>query len=231
MMKKVDSLLQASGKSVRTIRFLMVVLIIGSVFPRIFFTATGTEWNTLTYYTIQTNLLMGIFWTFTAIHPACHGRTGFQRLRFMLTVAILITGSLYFLLLHRVYMASLSHQHEIGIMSSGRYGMYVADAWINHFAVPLAALADFILIRPSGPLTRSDMAWPMIIPFAYFVFHTARGLATGFYAYNFIDPVAMEGWWNVMAMFSALAVFALLLSTGCYFLNNRFRSPRMEHTS
>ena len=219
------NLIQATCKTVRAFRLLMFVLIIGTVIPRIFFTASGIQWNTLTYYTVQTNLMMGFYWAFTALRPAYHAGSGFERLRFMFTVAILITGSLYFLFLHRGYMASLSLQHENGSMSSWRYGMYVADAWVNHFMIPLAALADFLLVRPHGLLALSDVAWPVAIPFTYFVFHTLRGLATGFYAYSFIDPESMGGWWNVMLMFWVLTVYVLLLSLACYFLHRRWLSP------
>jgi hypothetical protein len=223
--------LHASGKPVRVIRLILVVLIIGSVLPRILFNADGIKWNTLTYYTIQTNLLMGLFWAFAAIRPGFQAGSVFERIRYMLTVAILIAGSLYFLFLHRSYMGILLSSREIGSISAWRYGMDVTDAWINHFVIPSAALSDFLLVRPHGTLTRRDMAWPLAIPFAYFVFHTARGLTTGYYAYNFIDPGAMGGWWNVMGMFFVLTAYVLLLSAGCCLLNSRCLPPRRESKS
>ena len=68
-----------------------------------------------------------------------------------------------------------------------------AGNWITHYIVPAAVMADWAIFGPRRELRwRWAVIW-LAVPLAYTTFAIMRGLATGFYAYPFLDVSTLGG--------------------------------------
>jgi hypothetical protein len=80
--------------------------------------------------------------------------------------------------------------------------------WVNvvvHYLMPLALIADWLVVPPRHRLSGGDAATWLALPFAYLVYTLVRGAILHWYPYPFLD-VDQAGGDNV-----AWAIVALLL--------------------
>ncbi|MCX7923333.1 MAG: Pr6Pr family membrane protein [Clostridia bacterium] len=199
-------------KGIIYLKYLICILILISVFPRMVIGDGGINWNRLTYYTIQTNLIMAIYWFLAAQKPKRLQEQSFEVFRLMSAAAITITGSMYFLYLHANYMVTLNGLLETGNLTPFLYYYDLSNTYLNHLIVPVAAIADYLFVRPHSELKKQHIFYPIVIPFTYFIFHSIRGLLSSYYTYSFIDPNKMGGWVNVFLMVGVLTVFTVVMS-------------------
>jgi hypothetical protein len=148
-------------------------------------------WTFLAYFTVLTNLLVASI----ASVAARRGDGGIDlRWRGCAVAAIALVGIGYHVLLRHAW--------------NPQGAQWLADVLL-HYAVPLAALAWWIAFPPrnriaiGGPL--SWLAWPAI----YAAYALARGAATGFYPYPFINVPAI-GLPRVLLNVAGLGVAFLL---------------------
>ena len=132
-------------------------------------------WVIFAYFTITTNLLVGVVFSCIAIDR--------NRLRADWIVAgtvlsIVLVGAVYALLLRGA------------LEMSG--GSALVDRLL-HDVTPVCAPLLWIFFVRKGRLTWRDPLLWAIYPLAYLVYGIARGLATGKYAYPFLN-VATLGW-------------------------------------
>jgi hypothetical protein len=154
------------------------------------FITTGNVWTALWtilgYFTITTNLLLAVVFTWLAM------RRVFTRNWIVAGTAlsILMVGVVYVLLLHGTVELS---------------GNAVIADRLLHFVTPLLGPLFWIFCTPKGTLNwRHPFLWAMY-PLGYFAYGMLRGAATGRYAYPFLDVDAL-GWGRTAANASVISV-------------------------
>jgi len=138
------------------------------------------------YFTILSNLFIAICATAMALTPGA--RAAGASPQGCATTAIVLVGIGYHLLLREIW--------------DPQGWQRVADNML-HYAVPIAALAHWLVFPPVGSLAaRAPLLW-LSYPLAYFVYALVRGAWLGQYPYPFID-VATIGYARVFANASGL---------------------------
>jgi hypothetical protein len=156
---------------------------------------TMTLWVLARFFTILTNVLVAVTMTWVAI-----GRKVSPDLLGGVTLAILLVGIIYWLLLHGLHLLS------------GR--AFVANVLL-HDASPVLMALWWLFFAPRAKLRWSSAIWWAAYPLAYLVYVLARGRMDGRYPYPFID-VAKLGWMQTalnvggIALGFILAGFALV---------------------
>lgn len=130
--------------------------------------------NFFSFFTIQANLLAAFTLLVTGVAALrSDGRDRFVTLRGFATLAMTLTGVIYFLLLR-----GLEEQLQIPV------------PWVNtvlHYVIPMAMLADWLLVPPSKSVAfRRALAW-VLFPALYVPYSLVRGALVGWYPYPFLD--------------------------------------------
>jgi hypothetical protein len=123
--------------------------------------------NTFAFFTIQSNLIVGLTSAFLALRerPATEL---FRVVRLIGLVAITVTGI--------VYHVALAHLFDLESWS------LVGDQLV-HTVVPLLAVAGWLLLGPRG-LTSVRVAWlSLVFPLAWLGFTLVRGAVVHWYPY------------------------------------------------
>ena len=159
-----------------------------------------TLWILLRFFTIWTNLLVAIVMTGLSLGKAIFGS---PRLLAFLTLAILLVGIVYNLLLRGL------------LQLSG--GARFADHLL-HEVVPVLVPLFWLFWAPKGRLESRDALLWAVYPFTYLIYALIRGAADGKYPYPFLD-VAKNG---------ALQTFINCLLIGIGFLAAGYAFVRLE---
>ncbi len=140
-----------------------------------FTTAAGRVFNVFCFFTIQSNLIVGITCLLLAIDP---GRTSstFDTFRLIGIVAITITGV--------VYHAALRSLFDLESWA------LVGDVTV-HTVVPVLAVGTWIVFGPRCRTSRRIMWLSLLFPVAWFVFALTRGAIADYYAYPFVDVIRL----------------------------------------
>ena len=124
-------------------------------------------WVLARFFTILTNLAVAVAMTMVAlgkrISPGVEGG---------LTLAILLVGVVYVLLLQKLY-------HLTG-------AELFADV-LMHKVAPPAMAAYWLLFAHHGPMRWTEPLWWSIYPLGYFAYALIRGAIEGIYPYPFMD--------------------------------------------
>lgn len=160
------------------------------------FAAVATDYHGdptayFTYFTVLTNLAIGIWFLGAALAPRRFERASTVRLA--VTVYGLVTVAVYWALLAPTHHPQGTH--------------FVANLFL-HLFVPAAMVAEDLRVPwPRIGLWRP--LWILGFPLAYCVASLVRGELTGWYPYFFLDKRAMGGW-APLGTFAAglLVVFA-----------------------
>jgi hypothetical protein len=126
----------------------------------------------LSYFTIQSNLLVAIAATQLALDPARNGR-GWRVLRVAGVAGIAITGIVHFVLLRPLLDLTGAD--------------YVADKLL-HMAVPVLAVVGWALFGPRPRVSRRDLGLALLWPFAWLAWTLVVGALRDWYPYPFLDP-------------------------------------------
>ena len=149
--------------------------------------------NVFAFFTIESNLLVGVTSALLAADPA-RGSTPFRVARLTGVTAIAIT----FVVFHTV-LRGLEELHGLAVVS---------DAFV-HTVVPVLAILGWVGFGPRGHASLRVAAWTTAFPVAWCAFTLVRGEVVGFYPYPFID-VAANGY--ALVTVSCLLVAALYLA-------------------
>lgn len=170
---------------------LALVVVVSLVVQLVLLLTSGTDANTgdpqadvpvatrlvrlLSYFTIQSNLLVLVTSVTLALDPRRDGRV-WRVLRLDALLGITITGLVYWTLL-----APVVHLEGAALVSGLGF----------HLVSPVGALVVWLLAGPrprvDGSTARWAFAWPLLWVAATFV----RGAVTGWYPYPFIDAAAL----------------------------------------
>jgi hypothetical protein len=183
----------------RLLSALIALLALGAVAMRVGLTMQedgegfgAAMWELAYFFTIQTNLLIGLAFGLAALRR----RALAAGVHLGLATAILIVGVVY-----HVLLADIVEFTGLGL---------VADQLL-HTVVPLLTLAHWAGFAPKGDLApRQAAAW-LAYPGAYVAYVFVRAPHTGWYPYPFLD--ADEQGWGLTLMWVA-GMAALFLLTG-----------------
>lgn len=163
----------------------------------------------LTYFTVQSNLLVLLTTAGLALRPDRDG--GLWRVvRLDAMVGITVTGVIHWFLLRPLL--------DLDGWS------WVADKLL-HLAVPILAALGWLLFGPRARLTRADVVPALVWPVGYMAFTLAHGAVTGFYPYPFVDVDAL-GYPAVVVNGVAVAVLFLLMAVAARWADARLAGPR-----
>lgn len=152
----------------------------------------------VSYFTIQSNVLVAVGTTWLARDPAADGRW-LRAVRLAGTVGITVTG-----LVHFVLLRPLLHLEGLSM---------VCDKLL-HVVVPVLAVVGWAWFGPRGRVDRGAIAVAFAWPLAWLAWTLAAGSVTGWVPYPFLDADT-EGWPAVLATSAGVtalfvALFALL---------------------
>jgi hypothetical protein len=153
--------------------------------------ATATLWSLLAYFTMITNFLVAA--QFTAI-AAGWSRFGSSWALAGGALSICLVGVVYELLLSRLY-------HLTG-------GAAFSNVLLHRLTPTLVPLFWLTFARKGALSVRDPLLWAAY-PVAYFVYALARGAATGFYPYPFMD-VSQLGWTQTLVNAALIALGYLI---------------------
>jgi hypothetical protein len=176
---------------------------------RHFHTAAGRFFNTFAFFTIQSNLLVGVaaLLLATRLERSC---TAFAVLRLTGLVAILVTGIVF----HAV-LAQL-----LNLSGWARLGNELV-----HTIVPVMAVIGWLMVGPRGLVSKRVVWLSLIFPLCWLAFTIIRGAIIGWYPYPFLD-VGQIGYARAAVNCAWVAVLLFGLAAGATALDRRFGAPR-----
>ncbi len=131
--------------------------------------------NLLSYFTIQSNIIVGVVFLASAVKTLGGGEPGraLAALERSARVWIWMTGLAFHFLLSRVW-------HPVGIQALANF--------LVHYAVPAGALLSWIVFERKGGHRIGDIVVIAAYPLLYAAASLLRGSLDGWYPYWFLDP-------------------------------------------
>ncbi|MEI8092667.1 MAG: Pr6Pr family membrane protein [Spirochaetales bacterium] len=167
-----------------------------------YYTSMG---NFFSYFTIENNLMFGLWFLLRSLHPWKDWGGGIPAVRLSVTVYGMVTLLVYWSLL-------AATDHPEGIRFYANLAL--------HLVMPLAMLGEWFFDRPAKPATWGSWAWSLLVPALYCVYSLVRGAFTGWYPYFFINLPKL-GWEMTAAYVAGLFGFFLALAAGMGWVWNR----------
>ncbi len=185
----------------------------GGRFP----TAAGRAFNVFCFFTVQSNLIVGVTSLLLALKPN-RSSTTFKTFRLIGVVGITVTGL--------VYHAVLSRLLDLESWA------LVADNLL-HTVVPVLAVVGWLMFGPRG-LTSRRITWlSVIFPVVWLIFTLIRGPIVHFYPYPFVDVIHL-GYARVLVNCVWVAVLYLGLAAAFAALDRclgRLQTTAVPHPS
>lgn len=151
--------------------------------------------DSLSYFTIWSNIVVAISATLLALQPA---RDSLPRraLRFSGLIMITITALVY-----AVWLSPY-------VVLSG--WSYLTNP-LAHIVVPAVTVLAWLVWGPRGRIGWRTLPASLLIPLAWVVYMLARGAIDGTYPYGFVN-VAAHGYPKAFAVIAAIFAFGLLVA-------------------
>lgn len=189
---------------------LVTQLIVTATTPGGFFTdTTSRTLNVFAYFTIQSNIIVGVTCALLALRPD-RTSTLFRVLRLDGLLCITVTFVVF-----RVALAGLHELHGWA---------WFAD-FVLHGFVPVLCVLSWLAFGPHGTLTWSVAGWSTVFPLAWLAFTLIRGAFLDWYPYPFIDVVA-NGYGKVSLNCVLIALFFVALAAGATALDRQVATRR-----
>jgi hypothetical protein len=157
-------------------------------------------WRYVGFFTILSNSFAALVFTHAAVRPKERSGLGAARVELAMTVAMVIVGVVYALLLR-------GHWEPRGLQK-------ISDIAVHNISPALCVI--FWTLRPHGDVRWLDAAWCLVWPSLYAVYAMLRGALDGWYAYPFLNPVTLtfQGLiGNLMGLGAAVVAVALVFIT------------------
>ncbi len=151
--------------------------------------------DTLSYFTIWSNLVVAIAVTLLALNPRRDG-TWMRIVRLDALLMITVTAIVY-----AVVVAP-------AITVTG--WEHISNPWV-HIVTPLLTLGVWVLAGPRGWISRRIVIGSLLIPVIWIVFMLIRGEISGVYPYGFCNVAAL-GYPQVFLNLILIVVFTLVLA-------------------
>jgi len=128
----------------------------------------------LGYFTILTNILVGLAFTAPFLNPNSKIRAFFERQTVRAAIA------LYILVVAVVYWALLASIHNpVGLSAIANIGL--------HLVLPVLYIIDWLAFSSKGSMSFKSLPYWVAYPMAYGILNIIRGQLTGFYPYPFLN--------------------------------------------
>lgn len=128
----------------------------------------------VSYFTILTNILVGLAFSTPFLAPENKLRLFFER------QAVRAAIALYILVVMVVYWAVLAQiHHPVGLSAVANMGL--------HLVVPVIYIIDWLVFAPKGSMSFKRIPYWVSYPFAYGIYTIIRGAVTGGYPYPFLN--------------------------------------------
>jgi hypothetical protein len=165
--------------------------------------------NTFAYFTIQSNLLVGVSALILAVSPD-QDALWFRVLRLSAIVAITVTGIVYHAVLR-------------GLLDLKSWAI-VGDQLV-HTIVPVLAVIGWLLLGPRGLVSRKVVWLSLCFPILWVTFTLIRGAIYPWYPYPFID-VSQLGYARAALNCVWVALLMLGVAAAASAIDRRLPSPR-----
>jgi hypothetical protein len=172
-----------------------------------FHPAAARLFNTLAFFTIQSNLLVGVAALLLAIRLE-RSSSWFAVLRLCGLTAITVTGIVF----HAVLAQTLDLENWAAVGNE-----------LVHTVVPIMAIVGWLLLGPRGLVSRRVVWWSLIFPACWLAFTLIRGAIAHWYPYPFID-VTQLGYGGAAVNCVWVALLMLGLAAGATVLDDRLPS-------
>ena len=170
----------------------------------------STTISYLSYFTILTNILVGLAFIMPSLRPK--SRLG----KFFETPAVRAAIALYITVVMVVYWALLARIHNpVGLSAVANVGL--------HLIVPLLYIFDWLLFAPKDKMSFKRIPYWIIYPLIYGIYTIIRGGVTGVYPYPFMN-VAELGIGAVFVNMLGFTAFYAVGSAGFIALGRRLRT-------
>lgn len=166
-------------------------------------------WHFVSYFTIQSNLLV-IATVLPLIREPRHDGRIWRVLRLASVVMITVTGLVHWFLLRP--LSTLTGVEAVGDV-------------LVHVAAPALTLLGWLAFGPRPRITAGTVARSMVWPLAWLLGTLIAGGLTGWYPYPFLD-VSARGAGPVALTCGVIAVLFAGLSTICWRLDRVLSVPR-----
>ncbi len=148
------------------------------------------------YFTIDSNLLIGAVSVMLAVRPRRDGRV-FRVLRVDSVLCIAVTGIVYHLALRGLHDLT-----PAGALSN----------FLLHTGVPAGAVLAWLLVGPRPRISWRTVGWAVLPPLAWIAYTFARGAVVAWYPYPFLD-VTTIGYAAAAVNTAVVALVFLLLGS------------------
>jgi len=162
-------------------------------------TFVGTTINYLSFFTIQSNWLVAVWWTLAILSGGSAAQRWFlnPKVKGALTAYITVTFIVYAVMLAKMWEPT---------------GFDWLFATITHYVTPLAFILDWLLFEQRGVYQwRFLLDW-ILYPVGYFAYALIYGTIIHTALYPFFDYIAL-GWGRMIVQVLALLVFFIALGS------------------
>jgi len=164
----------------------------------------------LSYFTIWSQIVVGIVMTLLFLNPARDGKW-FRIFRVDSVLMIAVTGIVYNILIGPKFPPQ---------------GLNVYSSFLEHTLTPLLTVIIFVVAGPRGWFTRKTVIAGLYLPITYIFYALIRGSIVHQYPYDFMDVVTY-GYVSVIITVLVILLAALLMLVGFWGLDSRLnRSSR-----
>jgi predicted secreted protein len=167
-------------------------------------TAPARYLRIISFFTIQSNLLVGFTSAQLALNPRHDGRI-WRVVRLDGLVGIAVTGI--------VYSTVLARMHEPNGWEQ------ITTNTLFHYITPIAAVLGWLLFGPLPRISRTTVLAALIWPAAWFGYTLVRGAVDHWYPYPFVD-VASHGYARVV-LNAVLVTLVLGAVSAVFWLGDR----------
>ena len=161
----------------------------------------------VSYFTIQSNLLVAVVTTQLARNPLRDG-PAWRVARLSAVVGIFVTGAVHFVLLRPLLDLSGSD--------------WLADKLL-HMLVPVLAVAGWAAFGPRPRIGDREIRLALAWPLTWLAWTLTIGWLSGWYPYPFLDHREEHGTMGVVLTSLAITAFFLALLAGARFVDQRAR--------
>lgn len=170
-------------------------------------TFTGAVIQILSFYTIQTNLLIAIAMTAILIKPLSAWGRLFSSVSVQTSIAVYITivGLIYALILKGVWKPQ---------------GLFKLTDILLHTASPIMYVLFWLFFVLKERIKWQQVFLWAIFPFVYLIYSLIRGSITGDYPYGFIDASKIS--YQQIAVNSLMVLVAFLFISAIFIMISRF---------
>lgn len=169
-------------------------------------TTTDLVVHFFSYFTILSNVLVGVTCALLLVDPLRDGRV-FRVARLDALLCIAVTGLVY-----NTVLAGLQELSVAGIFTN----------LLLHQAGPLLAVLGWLVVGPRPRIDATTIWWSVLAPLVWIVYIFVQGAFSHWYPYPFMD-VTEIGYPQALLNTGVVAVVFLLLAAGLGWVDRRMK--------